>query len=192
MLADHGVNIGVDYNRRLSASRHLTFGVLVGSSTTILPESALPESPESLGSGDQYYHRMSGQLMLGYEFARTWKADAIYRRGIDYVAGLMEPISADRFTANVEGLLTRRIDVLASAGYSNGVSALSQTSTFNTYTGDLRLRYALTRTFAAYAEYLYYFYDSRGSTPVAPGISSGLERKGIRTGLTLRVPALGR
>jgi hypothetical protein len=191
-LADHGVNIGVDYNRRLSASRHFTLGALVGVSTTILPESALPESPEGLGSRDRYYHRMSGQVTMGYEFGRTWMAGAIYRRGVDYVAGLIEPISADRFTASAEGLLARRIDVLVSAGYSNGVSAVSQNSTFDTYTGDVRLRYALTRTFAAYVEYLYYFYDSRGSTPIAPGVSSGLERKGVRTGLTLLVPALRR
>jgi len=109
------------------------------------------------------------------------------------VAGLSEPISADRGSVSVEGLLTRRVDVLASAGYSNGESALNrQRSTFDTYTSDVRLRYALTRTFAAYVEYLYYFYDSRGSTPIAPGGSSGLERKGVRTGLTLLVPALRR
>ena len=63
---------------------------------------------------------------------------------------------------------------------------------FDTYTGDVRLRYALTRTFAAYVEYLYYFYDSRGSVPIAPGIPAGLERNGVRAGLTLRVPALRR
>jgi hypothetical protein len=143
--------------------------------------------------GRRFYHRLSGQVTVGYEFARTWKAAAIYRRGIDYVAGLSEPISADRGTVSIEGLLGRRVDVFASAGYSNGQSALSfEGSTFDTYTGEVRLRYALTRTFAAYVEYLYYFYDSRGSTPIAPGISSGLERKGVRTGLMLRVPALRR
>jgi hypothetical protein len=186
MLADHGINVGVDYKRPLSATRHVTFGALFGSSITILPESGLV-----LGIGDRYRRRMSGQVTMGYEFARGWKTGAIYRRGVESIVGLSEPISADRFTASVEGLLTRRIDVVASAGYSNGESALTQSSAFNTYTGDVRLNFALARTFAAYVEYLYYFYDSRGSTPIAPGIS-GLERRGVRTGLTLRVPALRR
>jgi hypothetical protein len=209
---EHGVNVGMDYSRRLSASRRLTFGALIGSSITIVPESAVagPEPEPAVSEsgvsesgaqelaggpaiGDRYYRRMSGQVTMGYEFARSWKAGAIYRRGVDYVIGLNEPIAADRFTATVEGLLTRRVNVLASAGYSNGESALTlQRSTFNTYTGDVRLRYALTRTFAAYVEYLYYVYDSRGSTPIAPGIFPSLERKGVRTGLTLLVPALRR
>ena len=218
-LVEHGVNVGVDYTRRLSASRHFTFGAVVGSSITIVPvtsithfpETSSPQSPEPSSTvtpeagailpestvgfdvSNQYYPRMSGQVMLGYEFARNWKLAAIYRRGVDYIPGLGEPISADRFSTSISGLLHRRVDLLASAGYSNGDSALNrQGSAFNTYTGDVRLRYALTRTFAAYVEYLYYFYDSRGGIPIAPGISSGLQRKGVRTGLTLRVPALRR
>ena len=218
-LVEHGVNVGMDYTRRLSASRRLNFGAVVGSSVTIVPlqsiavfpdtsssqspepsstlsadaSTILPESTARLDAINQYYPRMSGQVTLGYEFARNWKLAAIYRRGVDYIPGLGEPISADRFSASVTGLLHRRVDLLASAGYSNGESALNrQGSAFNTYTGDVRLRYALTRTFAAYVEYLYYFYDSRGVIPIAPGISSGLQRKGVRTGLTLRVPALRR
>jgi hypothetical protein len=136
---------------------------------------------------------MSGQASIAYDFARLWKVSAIYRRGVDYVAGFSAPISADRVSTSLSGLLSRRVDILASAGYSNGESALNlQGPAFDTYTGDVRLRYALTRKFAVYVEYLYYFYDSRGGTPIAPGISSGLERKSVRTGLTLRVPAVRR
>ena len=63
---------------------------------------------------------------------------------------------------------------------------------FKTYTGTVRLSYPVTRTFAAHVEYLYYFYDTLGSTPIAPGIASRVERNGVRAGLTLRVPALRR
>jgi hypothetical protein len=218
-LVEHGVNVGVDYTRRLSASRHFTVGAVVGSSVTIVPVSSiavsaepssaqslepsgavsqdastvLPESIVGFDISNHYFPRVSGQVIVGYEFTRNWKLAAIYRRGVDYIPGLGEPISADRFSTSVSGLLHRRVDILASAAYSNGESALNrQGSAFNTYTGDVRLRYALTRTFAAYVEYLYYFYDSRGGIPIAPGISSGLQRKGVRTGLTLRVPALRR
>ena len=203
---EHGVNVGFDYNRRLSASRQLNFGALVGSSITILPDLAsrisltpdpsvatAPESTTGSETSNQYYRRMSGQASIAYDFARLWKVSAIYRRGVDYVAGFSAPISADRVSTSLSGLLSRRVDILASAGYSNGESALNlQGPAFDTYTGDVRLRYALTRKFAVYVEYLYYFYDSRGGTPIAPGISSGLERKSVRTGLTLRVPAVRR
>jgi hypothetical protein len=205
-MTDHGINVGVDFNRPLSATRHLIFGAHVGSSITIarqpalaVPAPAAAESPDSIAAEspvelvieDRHYRRMSGQLVLGYDFARTWKTGFIYRRGVDNIAGLSAPISADRLTANIEGKVARRVDVLASAGYSLGESALyRERSTFETYTGDVRIRYGLTRTFAAYVEYLYYFYDSRGSTPIAPEIASSLERKGVRAGLTLLVPAL--
>jgi len=207
---EHGVNLGFDYNRRLSASRQLNFGALVGSSITIVPDLAsavspdpsitpdpsiaiAPESTAGSEMSNQYYRRMSGQATVAYDVARSWKVSAIYRRGVDYIAGFSAPISADRVSTSVSGLLSRRVDIFASAGYSNGESALNlQGPAFDTYTGDARLRYALTRKFAVYVEYLYYFYDSRGGTPIAPGISSGLERKGVRTGLTLRVPAVRR
>ena len=59
-----------------------------------------------------------------------------------------------------------------------------------TYTGDVRLRLIVTRTFMVYVEDLYYFYDSLRSQPLMPALPSSLQRQGVRVGLTLRVPAL--
>ena len=50
----------------------------------------------------------------------------------------------------------------------------------------------LTPTLATYAEYVYYFYDFGDNVRLAPGVPSGLERNGVRVGLTLWVPALRR
>ena len=112
---------------------------------------------------------------------------------MEYLADLPVPVFADGFGAGVDGLISRRVDVSASAGYSNGESALGRDSLqFDTYTGNLRVRYALSRTFAMYGEYLYYYYDFRGSAQLLVGIPPGLERNGVRAGLTLWVPALRR
>jgi hypothetical protein len=90
-------------------------------------------------------------------------------------------------------LFTRRFDISLTGGFSVGNSALTNNSSYDTYTGDLRLRYAVTRNWAVFTEYLYYFYDFRGaSLLLSPGIAPGLERNGIRAGLTLWVPTLGR
>jgi hypothetical protein len=184
-LTERGIEVGVDYARRLSASRQLTLGARFGSTALLLPD-----SPEEVAL-KRRFDGLSGQMTLGYDLGRTWRARANYVRGVEYLAGLSEPVSRDSLTASMEGLLTRRINLVTSAGYSNGRSVLNgNRSTFETYTGDVSLHYGLTRVFATYVEYLYYFYDSRGSAPLAPGIPSGLERKGIRAGLTLRVPAL--
>jgi hypothetical protein len=187
-LTEHSGEFGADYSRPLSETRQMTLGARLGATTMRLPESAAEG-----GMGGRHYARWSGQVAMGYAFGRTWQARAIYRRGIDYVAGLTEPVSADSFSANVDGLLTRRVDVRASAGYSSGKSALNpDASTFDTYTGDVRLRYALTRLFAAHVEYVYYLYDSRGSTALVPGIPAGFERNGARVGFTLILPPVRR
>jgi hypothetical protein len=83
--------------------------------------------------------------------------------------------------------------VRASARYSSGESALRQDGFwFDTYTGDLRVRYALTRKLAAFADYFYYYYDFKGDPRLLVGIPPTLERSGIRAGLMLWVPVLPR
>ena len=59
---------------------------------------------------------------------------------------------------------------------------------FTTYTGDVRLRYALGRTWATYAEYLFYYYTFNRNLTLIPGIPPGLTRNGLRVGVTLWVP----
>ena len=123
----------------------------------------------------------------------SWRRSCRGRGTSRYLADLPVPVFADGVGAAVDGLISRRVDVSASAGYSNGESALSRDSLrFDTYTGNLRVRYALSRTFAMYGEYLYYYYDFRGSAQLLAGIPPGLERNGVRAGLTLWVPALRR
>src|SRR4029450_6546098 len=104
-------------------------------------------------------YRVSADVTAGYQFNRTWQTRATYRRGLDYVPSLAAPVFADSASVLLEGLFTPRIDFNLGGGYSNGKSVLRIASTYVTYTGDVRLRYALTRRWAVFAEYLYYFYD---------------------------------
>jgi hypothetical protein len=187
MLTEHGVEVGFDQRRTLSATRHVTFLARFGASTIMMPASAA----DAAGTGDRRYDQFSGQATIDYDLGRTWQFRGTYRRGLEYLAGLSAPVSVAGFTAGIDGLLTRRVDLFASAAYSSGESALNRdSSVFDTYAGNVRLRYAMTRTWAAYAEYLYYFYDSRGSLPLVPTIPFNLDRTSVRTGLMLRVPAI--
>ena len=67
-----------------------------------------------------------------------------------------------------------------------------QTSTYDTYTGNVRTRYAFTQKVAATLEYVYYFYDFGGSPLLAPGQPTRLERNGIRGGIAIWVPMIRR
>jgi len=185
--SEHGVEFGMDYTRPLSATRRATFDARLGASgadyDTVTASGLLPVR--------QY--RATGQAGIGFEFARTWQTRAYFRRALEFVMDLPVPVFANGVGASMAGMVARRIDVLASAGYSSGASALNRNGLiFDTYTGNLRVRYAFKRSLAAYGEYIYYYYQFQGTTQLAPGFPPGLERNGVRAGLMLWMPALRR
>jgi hypothetical protein len=117
----------------------------------------------------------------------------MYRRALEYLPSLTEPVFTDGVSVYVDGLITPRIDVTVSGGYVSGASALSPAlSAFKTSTGDVRIRYAINRTLAGYVQYLYYFYDFSGQARLAPRIASRFERNAIRAGFTLWLPVMQR
>jgi hypothetical protein len=138
--------------------------------------------------------QFQGELNGAYDFGRTWQARGGLRRGAEFVPSLSAPVFADSVTLAMDGLITRRLETRVSAAYSTGESALSRNAlTFNTYVGTVRLRFGVTSALAPYIEYLYYFYDFRGSARELPdGLPQRLERNGIRVGLTLWIPLLRR
>jgi len=181
-LEEQGLEVGVNYHRSLSRTRNLIFGAVVGGSSMLTPGPIT-----ALAAEQRRTKQVNGQGNAAYEFGQSWQIRANYRRGVDYVTGLVEPVTASTLTTGLTGLLTSRVDLLVSGAHSDGASTLNRSrSVFDVYATDVRLRYALTRKFAAYAEYLYYFYDSQGA-PLVPGFPLSLERKGIRVGLMLRV-----
>jgi len=188
MVTEHGVEVGVDQRRALSATRFLTFRASLGVSTMMLP---VVIADGTVDSTSRRYGQFFGQVALDYDLGRTWKAGGTYHQGIEYVAGLTMPIAATGVTATVDGLFTRRVDLFASAGYSNGKSALNQSSSvFDMYNGTVRVRFAATHAWAPYVECVYYQYDSHGTVPLVPGIPPRMARRSVRTGLMLRAPRI--
>jgi hypothetical protein len=182
--AENRLEAGVSYSRPLSASRHMSFTFNAGSSavdTTGGPEFQLP---------DRLY-RASADASLDYPFARSWAARGSFRRGLEFVPGLAQPVYANGVTAGLDGLLSRRLEIGFAGGYSQGRSALAPAaSQFDTYNGSVRLQYALANSTAIHVEYLYYFYDFLGDALVLSGAPPRLERNGVRVGLRFFVPTL--
>jgi hypothetical protein len=182
---DHGVDVAIDYSRKLSATRRMVVEFSVGSSRLSMPKIVAPDSPASP------FVEMTAEVAIDYQFSTSWAARGRYRRGLEYIAPLGGPVFADGFTAELSGLLNPRLDVLASTRYSSGASAQYQASQrFDTYGTEVRIRYALTRSWALYGQYIYYFYDFHRDMPLPSGVPSGLERNGLRAGVTLWVPAV--
>jgi hypothetical protein len=184
---EHGVDVGFDYSRPLSATRRASVAFSVSSSIVSPTGSAVDKMDPSQA------YRLSGDLAVAWDLSRSWSAHATYRRGLEYIPGFTTPVFANGFTAEIAGLCTSRIDVFASVLYSSGVSVISRDAlALDTRSADVRIRYAFTSTLAVYGQYLYYFYDSRGNRLLTPGIPPGLERNAIRAGVTLWVRALRR
>jgi hypothetical protein len=188
--SEHGVDFGLDSVRRLSPSRQATFAFTIGSGAVETPNAIVGGT--SL-TGTSWLYRFSADVTAGYQFGRTWEARGAYRRGLEYVPSLTTPVFIDAMNASIEGLFSRRVDFRLSGAYSNGKSTFANTSSYNSYTAAVRMRYALTPNWAAFGEYLYYYYDFSAVPHLLPiGMAPGLERNGVRVGITLWVSPLGR
>jgi len=176
---EHGIDFGIDYVQALSATRKLTFSFSLGPASTNAP--ALPAL--GIDSGQQYDVR--GDFTFGYQFNRTWEARASYLRTLQYVPELVRPVDTDGVSATINGMLTRRMDLVVAAGYTSGTPASGRGgSAFDTYTVSAKVRQSLAGQFALDVEYLYYFYDF-GLVQLPLGVPSAVERNGVRVGLTL-------
>jgi hypothetical protein len=175
-------DFGIDYNRPLSRTRKTTLAVSLGP--------AMATAPLVIGSADlRQQFRMVGDASIKHQIGRTWTLQGVYHRGLGYIEGLQAPVFSEAYGATMSGSLTQRIDLSMNAAFSTGESALTGTpSQFSTYTGSGRLRYAVTRTWAVYGEYIFYYYLFNQNVPLPVGVSPGLTRNGIRTGLILLVP----
>ena len=182
---EHAIEFGVSYSKGLSPTRRASVRFSAGASAADVPQ--VTQTGNAVFR--QYLGR--GSADFEYQFQRTWQARANYRRGLEYVVDIPEPVFANSLGVGVDGLVTRRIDINLSAGYSSGASILNSSAlAYDTYTGSIRVRYALSRLVATYAEYLYYFYDFAAGTPLLVGVPPGLERNGVRVGFTVWTPAL--
>jgi len=188
VYSEHMVDGGVGYSRPLSATRRFEFTARLGASAIRVPPFLVLAPSDS----DRLY-RATSDMSLKYQF-KTVVVGGYYRRGLDYVPQLRRPVFTDGVSANLTALLTDRLDLSANAAYTSGSSTvfLADTSNLETYTADVRFRYALTRGVAAYAEYLYYFYDLGSFVQLGAGVPHRLERNGVRAGLMLWLPVFRR
>ena len=131
-------------------------------------------------------YRLEGEASVDYPFRPNWRATGNFRRGVEYLAVLNEPVFSNGARVGLTGMISRRVDALAVVGYATAASAIGRnTQDLETRTGQVRVRYALRRSFAIYSEYLYYYYDLRGQARLAPHLPSVFRQHGIRVGLMI-------
>lgn len=180
----HDVAVGVDYNRPLSRSRRTLLGMSLGTSVLDAP----PPGQAAAASVKQLH--AVANVLLTHQLRRTWTARAAYRRGSQFVEGLTGPVFTDGVTLTADGFFNRRTDLAASAAYLSGEALDGVSGPFETYTATARVRVGLTRRWAVYSEYLYYFYDFARGAALVTELPSRVGRNSVRIGLTLWVPVI--
>ena len=196
LTIEHRVTFGGEYSTALSRSRRASFRLNLTPARIELPAAALSRITGGAPSGPLY--RLNGNAGISYPFRLNWSVAATYRRELEYLAVLGEPVFSDGSTVELTGLISRRLDLSARAGYATGASTLLNGTPSNgsrnleTYTGEVKLRYALKRSFALYTEYLYYHYDQGDQALLVPDLPSVFDQHGVRVGFMLFVDALGR
>ena len=180
VTSEQGLDVGLEYSRRLSPTRRATLNFSVGSSTMDLP------SVPAAGIVEGRQSEVSAEAALNYQFNRTWMLRGAYRRGAEFVAELSYPVFVDGITATLTGDMGRRVHYSSSAAYSTGQGLQPGTQqNLVTYTGDVRLSFDVARRLSSFVEYLYYSYDFSQNPLLTLGIVNRVERNGARAGLSV-------
>lgn len=175
-VESHDLDVGIDYSRALAFSRRTRLNFGSGSTIVRAPTGALD-------------YRLNADATLNREIGRSWNVNLSYHRGVQFIEGFAEPSYADTVRLQAGGLLTRRLSVGASGGYSAGeLGASAERQRYGTYTATSDLRLAISRTLSAYAQYTYYHYDFAGAVVLPFEVPRALNRQGLRLGIAGWLP----
>lgn len=175
-LRTHDLDIGIDYGRALTLSKHTT--VSFGTGSSVLTDGGLT-------------YRLSGDASLTRRVGRTGHARLTYRRGVRLLEGFAAPVMFDTVDAGLTGSLSRRVALSSSAGLTSGTVGTTKTAgSFGTITGAAGLHMTLSRRAAFEAQYFYYRQRAADTTVLPPGLAGALNRQGLRAGITWGAPLL--
>jgi hypothetical protein len=171
----HHLNIGGNYSRPLSTSRR-AFVMFSGGSAV-------------LDGNGQVRMQAIADASLHYQLGRSWLGSARYHRGFMFLDEIAGPLSSDGVVAELNGLLSRRLELFNSASFTHGSVGLSPNSTpYNAYSARSQIRYALSRLAAIYAEYLLFDYRFAGLVQLGGNLPSYFNRQTVRAGVTFATP----
>jgi len=185
VLNSQDLDIGVDYTRSLSLTRKTYFNFMTGST--------------AMRRVGNYSFHLIGDVGLTRELGRSWMANVTYRRRLTATEIVAEPLFLDFISATVSGYASRRLDVSGVIRYTlRGANAATtprvepSANDYNEGLGNVQMRYAFTRHAGLYAQYLFYDYRVGSALTVVGPQSPSWRSSGIRVGVTLWAPIMGR
>jgi hypothetical protein len=180
-FATHALEGGTRYEKRLSPTRRVEFSA--GGGATRIESTGATTGVQFAAWGP------SGYANTRADIGRTWAISAAYRRAVTLLDGISpEPFMADSVLLRAGGLTGDRVELLFSAGYSNGAeqAGAGQDRRFETYTFTAQTRIAIARAWALVVNYHRNEYRLSGYPPPPLGPDPNYDRNVIRVGMTFR------
>jgi hypothetical protein len=183
-LADHSIDLGATYQRRLSRTRQVTFSGGGGA--------AYVETLNTVTRQPIAYWTPSGHAAVGLDVGRSWLFSLDYRRGVSVLDGIsLETFVTDSGAISLGGYLGHRVSTTLSAAYSNGGAGAGGDGQYNSLDLRAQLDVAVTRWCAAVLLYNYYDYHLRDVVDLEPDVPASFDRNAVRIGITLWLPLYG-
>jgi hypothetical protein len=183
------VEVGLDYTKRLSPSRTLAVGFMIGPS---LYRSYVPvETAGATQYQELTRYPVRGSAYLTTQVARSWSLGVNYSRGVQYTQGFSDPFFSDYVTVGLSGFISERSRATFGAGYNTGSVGYGVAGRgYDTVTATAGYQYALARWAALFVNYGYYHYLFDQSVPLPQALARGQDRSSISVGANLWAPLL--
>lgn len=146
-------------------------GVVFGQAVSLTRRTSLSFSTGVSGveSGDQVSYLFTGNVSVNHEIGRSWTLTAGARRSADFYQSFGEPVISTSASTGVSGLLNRRFQVGAQAGWSRGTVGLSAlVPEFDSWTAGASMRAAVSRDAGlsfSYSIFRYVYEDNGAPLP---------------------------
>jgi hypothetical protein len=172
-LESHDVDLGLYVQKPITHSRRTTLSLSAASSR--------------VDAGGNQGWKVLGAAGLRHEFTKGWFVEGTFARDVQLVEGFAQPFFVNTVMANVGGFLSRRVELLASGGYSEGAIGFSD-DRYDTLQGSARLRIALAKFLAIDAEGLTNQYTFTDRLVMPTGVPADLNRWAVRWSVSLWLP----
>jgi hypothetical protein len=184
---EHNFFVGATIDREFSAETRTMVSFAGGTSVFGAASSDL------LQSGDRL--RFTFDASVAQQIGATWLLLGSFQRGSQFDQGYGGPVFGDAVGVSATGFFNPRTDLTAWLAYTQGQTLLAVAGQeFDTTTGGVRFRFALSRNWALTAEYFRYAYDFTNSPdyPFVLGVPERFARNSIRGGVLVFLPLVQR
>ncbi|MCC7126229.1 MAG: hypothetical protein IT178_15380 [Acidobacteria bacterium] len=185
---EHVATVGGTADYLVSDQQRTMFSAQVGISTVSLPLTID-------GDGASRRHRVIGDVSVAHQMGRSWLLVGTVERSNRFDQGFGGPVFTNGGSLALNGFFNTRTDVSATFSHTTGRPSLAGADQrFWTTGANGRLRFALSRSWALSAEYMYFAYNFRDAPglPSLIGVPQQFKRHSVRAGIVTSLPWLRR